>query len=138
MKISHEKICATRKLHIYLQPYSCAFKYLKMSKRDIFQAIADPTRRGIIELVSKESLTPNAIADSFEMSRQAVSKHIKVLYECDLLSIEQIGRERYYRAQTKKLKEVADWLEPYRRLWESRYSQLDDVLNQLKHKKHGK
>lgn len=108
------------------------------TNRDIFQAIADPTRREIITMVSREALTPNAIADRFTVSRQAVSKHIKVLYECGLLSTEQIGRERYYRARPKKLKEVSDWLEPFRQLWEKRYAQLDDVLTQLKHKKHGK
>lgn len=103
-------------------------------RRDVFQAIADPTRREIINLLAHRSLTPNAIADSFDLSRQAVSKHIKILYECGLLTTNQIGRERYYTIHPKKLKDVDDWLEPFRQIWESRFNSLDKVLHQLKSK----
>ncbi len=103
-------------------------------RRDIFQAIADPTRREIIALIGKETMTPNALAEQFDTSRQAVSKHIKILQECGLIVAKQAGRERYYYVQPKKLKEVADWVEPFRRMWESRFDNLDNVLKQLKSK----
>jgi DNA-binding transcriptional ArsR family regulator len=103
-------------------------------RRDIFQAIADPTRRAIISLIVVQAMTPNALAEKFDASRQAISKHIKVLNECGLITAKQVGRERYYQVHPKKLKEVAEWIEPFRRMWESRYSKLDNVLNQLKSK----
>lgn len=101
-------------------------------RRDVFQAIADPTRRAIISLVALQALTPNAMAEHFEMSRQAVSKHLKILTECDLLKPEQTGREIYYHFNPKKMKEIADFVEPYRQLWEERFDNLDILLNQLK------
>lgn len=104
-------------------------------RRDIFQAIADPTRRAIISLIVLQAMTPNALAEKFDTSRQAVSKHIKILHECGLVTTKQIGRERYYQIHPKKLKEVADWIEPFRQMWEHRFDKLDLVLTQLKSKK---
>ena len=107
-------------------------------RRDVFQAIADPTRRGIITLLAAGSLTPNAIAENFNSSRQAVSKHIQVLVECDLVKQEQQGREIFYHFNPKKMKEVMDWVAPFQKLWEGRFNRLDDVLKNLKSKSHGK
>jgi DNA-binding transcriptional ArsR family regulator len=103
-------------------------------RRDVFQAIADPTRRAILGLIALQAMTPNAIAEHFETSRQAVSKHIQILTECDLVNQVQSGREIYYHFNPKKMKEVADWIEKFRILWEDRFSKLDQVLNQLKTK----
>lgn len=103
-------------------------------RRDVFQAIADPTRRAILTLIAFHPMTPNAIAEHFDSSRQAISKHIKILNECELLSQEQQGREIYYHFNPKKMKEVDKWLQPFRKMWESRYDNLDNVLNQLKSK----
>lgn len=104
-------------------------------RRDVFQAIADPTRRAILSLLALQAMTPNALADHFDTSRQAVSKHIKILAECRLVSQKQAGREIYYHFNPDKMKEVADWLEPFRKLWNDRFNQLDDVLKQLKQRK---
>lgn len=104
-------------------------------KRDPFQALADPTRRAILILIASQAMTPNALAEHFDSSRQAVSKHIKVLTECELVKQEQSGREIYYHFNPKKMKEVADWLEPFRKMWEDRFSNLDKVLLNLKNKK---
>lgn len=104
-------------------------------RRDVFQAIADPTRRAIIGLIAFQPMTPNSLADHFDSSRQAVSKHIQVLAECDLIKQEQSGREIYYQLNLKKLKEVDKWLSPFRELWETRFNQLDNVLKNLKNKK---
>src|SRR5471030_2237884 len=101
-------------------------------RRDVFQAIADPTRRDIINLIAYKPLNLNAIADNFEVSRPAISQHIKILIECGLISIKKQGRERYCEAQPQKLKEVADWVEQYRRLWEAKFSSLDDLLDEMK------
>jgi DNA-binding transcriptional ArsR family regulator len=107
-------------------------------RRDVFQAIADPTRREILSMLALDAMTPNTLAENFHSSRQAISKHIKVLSECQLVRQEQSGREIYYYLNPKKMKEVADWLEPFRKTWESRFNQLDNVLKELKRKKHGK
>ena len=107
-------------------------------RRDVFQAIADPTRRDIISLVARNSMTPNDVAASFDVSRQAISKHIKILIECGILMIDQHGRQRYYSLQPKKLAQVADWIEPFRTMWEDKFNRLDDVLKKLKSNKHGK
>lgn len=104
-------------------------------KRDVFQAIADPTRRAIISLIAFGALTPNAIAEHFDSSRQAVSKHLHVLVECDLVKAEQQGREIYYHLNLKKMKEIDKWLEQFRQLWETRFNQLDKVLHDLKNKR---
>jgi DNA-binding transcriptional ArsR family regulator len=107
-------------------------------RRDVFQAIADPTRRDIISLVARNSMTQNDVVASFDVSRQAISKHIKILMECGILMIDQQGRERYYSLQPKKLAQVADWVEPFRSMWEDKYNRLDDILKKLKSNKHGK
>lgn len=104
-------------------------------KRDIFQAIADPTRRAILVLVATQALTPNALADEFDMTRQAVSKHIKILNECELLEQEKVGREIYYQLKVDKMKEVDQWLEQFRKIWEKRFDQLDNLLVTLKNQK---
>lgn len=104
-------------------------------RRDVFQAIADPTRRAILALVALQAMTPNAIAGHFDSSRQAVSKHLKILAECQLLLQEQQGREIYYHFNPKKMKEVDQWLGQFRSQWESRFKQLDVVLNQIKKRK---
>ncbi|MFC0773570.1 ArsR/SmtB family transcription factor [Terrimonas alba] len=104
-------------------------------KRDPFQGIADPTRRAILVLVAFHAMTPNALAEHFDCSRQAISKHIKVLTECDLVKQEYSGREIYYHLNAKKMKEVDKWLERFRSLWDTRFNQLDDVLKNLKNKK---
>ncbi len=104
-------------------------------RRDIFQAIADPTRRAIIALIALHSMTPNAIAENFNSTRQAVSKHLRILAECELVKQEYRGREIYYSLEIQKMKEIDKWLEQYRRIWENRFSQLDQVLDQMKKKK---
>jgi DNA-binding transcriptional ArsR family regulator len=104
-------------------------------KRDIFQAIADPTRRAIIALLALQAMTPNALAEHFATSRQAVSKHLRVLSECELVTQEQKGREIYYRLEIEKMREIDKWLEQYRKIWESRFEQLGDVLKAMKEKK---
>jgi DNA-binding transcriptional ArsR family regulator len=103
-------------------------------KRDVFQAIADPTRRAIIALVAINAMTPNALAEHFDTSRQAVSKHLRILTECELVTPEQRGREIYYRLEIDKMKEIDEWLEQYRRIWETRFEQLDTLLAELKQK----
>lgn len=104
-------------------------------RRDVFQAIADPTRREIINLIARQSLTPNSVADSFDVSRQAISKHIKILMECGLIVIHQQGRERYCYIQPEKLNEVGDWLDGFRKRWEHRFDKLDKVLATMKRAK---
>ena len=104
-------------------------------KRDVFQAIADPTRRAIIALIALQAMTPNAIAEHFDTTRQAVSKHLRVLAECDLVRQEQQGREIYYSLEIEKMKEIDKWLEQYRKIWETRFSQLEDVLATIKKQK---
>ena len=103
-------------------------------RRDIFQAIADPTRRAIIALIAIQAMTPNAIAEHFDSTRQAVSKHIKILTECQLLEQQQQGREIYYLFNPKKMKEIDKWLEQFRNMWESRFDNLDKVLTNIKSK----
>lgn len=97
-------------------------------RRDVFQAIADPTRREIMNLIARQSLTPNAVADSFDMSRQAVSKHIKILTECGLIMIMPQGRERLCYVQADKLNEVTNWVENFRKQWDQRFDKLDNIL----------
>ena len=104
-------------------------------KRDVFQAIADPTRRGIIALIALQAMTPNAIAAHFDTSRQAVSKHLRILAECDLVRQEQHGREIYYSLEIEKMKEIDEWMEQYRKIWEGRYEQLNEVLDVMKKRK---
>ena len=108
------------------------------SRRDVFQAIADPTRRAIIGLVAGKPQKLNAIARHFDMSRQAISLHIRILKECGVLSITREGRERHCALRLEKLAEATDWLEPFRKMWEARFEQLDNLLINLKSKKNEK
>ena len=101
-------------------------------RRDVFQAIADPTRRAIMVLIALQAMTPNSIAEHFEMTRQSVSKHLQILSECELLTKEQQGREIYYQLDIDKVKEVDKWIEQFRKIWESRFDQLDNLLSTLK------
>lgn len=103
-------------------------------RRDVFQAIADPTRRAIITLIALNAMTPNAIAENFNCSRQAISKHLKVLTECELVSQKFEGREIYYQLELKKMKDIDNWLEKFRKIWENRFNELDSVLLKLKSK----
>ncbi|WP_158800177.1 helix-turn-helix transcriptional regulator [Pedobacter sp. L105] len=104
-------------------------------RRDIFQAIADPTRRAIIALIAIQAMTPNAIAENFHTTRQAVSKHLRILTECDLVKQQYQGREIYYTLEVEKMKEIDTWLDQYRKIWENRFNQLDNVLLTIKTKK---
>lgn len=104
-------------------------------RRDVFQAIADPTRRAILLLVAAQSMTAGAIAANFDTARPTVSKHLQILTECELLEAEQAGREIYYHLNPEKIKEIADFIEPFRELWEQRFSQLDEVLATIKGEK---
>ncbi len=102
-----------------------------MMRRDVFQAIADPTRRAILSLLVLGSMTPNALAEHFDSTRQAVSKHIKILTECEVVTQKQTGREIHYHVNIHKMKEIDIWLERFRKMWEDRFDQLDDLLNDL-------
>lgn len=104
-------------------------------RRDVFQAIADPTRRDILMSLTKKSRNVNSLAEQFEMSRQAVSLHVKYLHECGVIVIEKQGRERFCSLELNKLSEVSDWMEPFRELWEGRFKRLDNLLDELKSKK---
>ncbi|MCL4261955.1 MAG: winged helix-turn-helix domain-containing protein [Anaerolineae bacterium] len=103
-------------------------------RRDVFQAIADPHRRAILELLARQNLTVNGVADHFAISRPAVSKHLKILTECGLVVMQRHGRERYCEVQPDKLNKVTDWLEQYQRMWEQRYGRLDELLHELQKK----
>jgi DNA-binding transcriptional ArsR family regulator len=103
-------------------------------RRDVFQAIADPTRREIIKMTSEKSMNLNQVSESFDVSRQAISKHIKILTECGLILIRQDGRERFCSAQPKHLREISDWVEQYRKYWNKRLDKLEAYLGKLQHK----
>jgi DNA-binding transcriptional ArsR family regulator len=103
----------------------------EVARRDVFQAIADPTRRQIIELLAKESMNLNAIADNFKISRPAISQHIKILIECGIIEVETIGRERYCKVQPQKLIPAFLWLEQYQKLWTERIDSFEKYVNQL-------
>lgn len=104
-------------------------------RRDVFQAIADPTRRAIIALIALQAMTPNAIAENFNTSRQAISKHLRILTECDLVKQAYQGREIYYSLEIEKMKEIDKWLNQFRKIWETRFNQLDKVLSTMKKQK---
>jgi DNA-binding transcriptional ArsR family regulator len=104
-------------------------------RRDVFQAIADPTRRAILLLVSTQSMTAGAIASNFDTARPTVSKHLQILTECELLEQEQNGREIYYHLNPKKLKEIADFIEPFRNMWDDRFNKLEDIMKNHQSKK---
>ncbi|MBI2270017.1 MAG: metalloregulator ArsR/SmtB family transcription factor [Bacteroidetes bacterium] len=104
-------------------------------RRDAFQAIADPTRRAIILLIALQAMRPNSIAEHFDITRQAVSKHLRILTECRLVKQERSGREIYYQLNPTKMKEIDKWLEQFRKIWEDRFNQLDNVLATIKNNK---
>lgn len=104
-------------------------------RRDVFQAIADPTRRAIITLLAMQAMTPGAIAGNFDSSRQTISKHIQILTECELVKQEQNGREIYYHLNPKKMKEIADFIEPFRNFWDDRFNKLESIMKKYKTKK---
>lgn len=104
-------------------------------RRDVFQAIADPTRRAILTLIALQAMTPNALAAHFDTTRQAVSKHLKILTECEMVEQEQQGREIYYQLEIDKIKEIDEWLEQFRKIWEDRFNQLDNLLLTIKNQK---
>ena len=104
-------------------------------RRDVFQAIADPTRRAIITLIALQAMTPNTLAEHFDTTRQAVSKHLRVLTECELIKQEHQGREIYYKLEIEKMKEIDKWLNQIRNIWETQFNQLDKVLSNLKKQK---
>lgn len=101
-------------------------------RRDVFQAIADPTRRAIITLIAQRAMTPNSLAESFKISRQAISKHLKILMECGLIVVKKQGRERIYEVQPKKLEAITQWMNDFYKVWDQRFSYLDIVLEKLK------
>jgi DNA-binding transcriptional ArsR family regulator len=103
-------------------------------RRDVFQAIADPTRRDIINLIAYKPLNLNSIADNFEVSRPAISQHIKILMECGLIEMKKQGRERYCEAKLGQLNEVSQWIEQYRKLWADKFDRMDEILEELKNK----
>lgn len=115
---------------LYLQSNNCTMEI----RRDVFQAIADPTRRAILSLVAMQAMTPGVIAENFDSSRQTISKHIQILTECELLSQQQNGREIYYLTNAKKMKEVADFIEPFRQMWDDRFNKLEDIMKNYKPK----
>ena len=104
-------------------------------RRDIFQAIADPTRRAILVLIAVHAMTPNAIAEHFDIKRQSISKHLRILAECDLLVPKQQGREIFYELKIDKMKEIDIWLDQFRKIMEDSFKRLDDVLSTIKNKK---
>ncbi len=97
-------------------------------RRDVFQAIADPTRRAIITLLAANAMTPTAIAENFNSSRQTISKHIQILAECEILEAEQKGRQIYYQVNPEGMKEIADWIEPFRQMWDERFDKLERIM----------
>lgn len=105
------------------------------TRRDVFQAIADPTRRAILVLLASQAMTPNAVAEHFNSSRQAVSNHIKILTECELVKQEQKGREIYYHINANKMEDIDKWIEQFKNILQTQFSQLDKVLLTLKKKK---
>lgn len=107
-------------------------------RRDVFQAIADPNRRAILGLLATQKLTLNGVAENFRISRPAISRHIKILKECGLVVVHQQGRERFCEAKLEKLKEVSDWVETSRQLWEGRLDRLDEYLKEIQKDKKGK
>ena len=104
-------------------------------RRNVFEALADPTRRAIIVLIALQAMTPNAIADNFNTTRQAVSKHLRILTECEIVKQEQKGREIYYSLEIDKMKEIDKWIEQFRKIWENRFNQLDNLLSTIKKNK---
>ena len=104
-------------------------------RRDVFQAISDPTRRAILLLVASQTMTAGAIASNFDTARPTVSKHLQILIECELLEQEQTGREIYYHLNPKKMKEIADFIEPFRKMWDDRFNKIETIMKKYKPKK---
>ena len=102
------------------------------TRRDVFQAIADPTRRAILLLLAAQAMTPNALAEEFHTSRQAVSKHIQILNKCELLHQTQNGREIYYHLNPEKMKEIDKFIEPFRKMWDDRFNKLESIMKNYK------
>src|SRR5258706_13423082 len=114
--------------------YVCNQSVTNFMRRDVFQAIADPRRRAILHLLALQTLTLNGVAEHFKISRPAISKHVKILTECGLVTIKQEGRERFCTAQLGKMNEVSDWVEHYRSFWETKLDALEDYLEKLQNK----
>ena len=114
-----------------LQPDNCIME----TRRDVFQAIADPTRRAILTLLAIQALTPGAIADHFKTARQTISRHIQILTECELVKSKQNGREIYYHINAKTMTEVANFIEPFRKLWDDRFNKLEATMKKYKSQK---
>jgi DNA-binding transcriptional ArsR family regulator len=114
--------------YIYLWNQKVSFYTMK---RDVFQGIADPTRREIISMIAQKPLNVNSVAGNFDVSRTAIYKHVKILTECGLIVIKQHGRERYYEAKLAKLNEVSDWIDQYRKFWNAKLDSLEEYLNKL-------
>jgi DNA-binding transcriptional ArsR family regulator len=125
-------ICETDWLRVYLQPISCNTNTYTNEKRHFSSSAADPTRRAIMVLIAFQAMTPNAIAENFNTTRQAVSKHLRILTECELVKQEQKGREIYYSLEVEKMKEIDMWIEQFRASWETRFNQLDTILSKIK------
>lgn len=119
--------------YIYICKQSLTYYYQAM-RRDVFQAIADPTRRDIINLIAVNPLNLNSIADNFDVSRPAISQHIKILIECGLINIKKKGRERYCEVQAEPLNQVTNWIEQFHKLWSERFDRLDDILKKMEQK----
>jgi DNA-binding transcriptional ArsR family regulator len=130
--IKTKKVCASKCLPLYLQANTCLFME---ARRDVFQAIADPTRRAIIGLIAKQPINVNTIAEQFDMSRQAISLHLKILVECDLVTMKQEGRERICKAKLEKLSEVNEWITQYKQFWETKLDALGKFLNNTRKSK---
>lgn len=113
---------------LYLQSNNCVMEI----RRDVFQAIADPTRRAILSLVAVQAMTPGAIAANFNSSRQTISKHIQILNECELLHQTQSGREIYYHLNPQKMKEIDNFIEPFRQMWDDRFNKLESIMKNYK------
>lgn len=107
-------------------------------RRDIFQAISDPTRRAILVLLATQSMTAGAIASNFDVARPTISKHIQILNECELVEANQQGREIHYQLKIEKMKEIDKWLEQFREIWENRFNSLDNLLSTIKNKENEK
>jgi len=130
-----KKTCASKCLHLYLQALTCI---IMIARRDVYQAIADPTRREIISMIAGQPHNVNAIAEKFDMSRQAVSLHVQILVDCGLIAIKKQGRDRMCEARLDQLSEVSAWVDQYRAHWESKVDALEKYLEKLKAERYGK
>jgi len=115
--------------------YICATKWFRVMRRDVFQAIADPTRREILNMLARQPLNVNTVAENFDVSRAAIYKHMKILIECGLIDMKQKGRERFCEAKLEQLSEVNEWIEQYRKYWEGKLDSLEAYLFKLQNDK---